>query len=121
MRIHEIITELSEADTGLTFNGLPCTKDCSGNLAGFLKARRDNITNPDQCGTNNGHLSFKNACRKNAADQRDGKYKITPPVRHKGKFQKFQPTVADPRKYHQKKMSEPRPEQNKPDSHTPGY
>jgi hypothetical protein len=111
MRIHEIITEL-------TFNGLPCTKDCSGNSAGFSYSRLHNYTDPDKCRSRNGHPSFLNACRKNAADQRDGKYKIKPPVRgNQGRFQKFQPEKPDRKKFHQKpEVQEPRN-----DSHTMGY
>lgn len=117
MRIHEIITELSEADTGLTFNGLPCTKDCSGNRSGFLFSKINNLQDPDKCRSRNGHPSFLNACRKNAADQRDGKYKITPPVRSRGRFQKFQPEKPDRKKFHQKEPSQ----EITVDKHTPGY
>ena len=116
MRIHEIITELTYS--GLSYNGLPCTKDCSGNRSGFSYAKSHNIKDPDECRSRNGHPSFLNACRKNAADQRDGKFKISPPVRStSGKFQKFQPEKPDRKKFHQKpEVQEPRN-----DSNTTGY
>lgn len=111
MRIHEIITEL-------TFNGLPCTKDCSGSRSGHLWSRKHNIKDPDKCVSNNGHISFSNSCKKNAADQRDGKYKIMPSIRgDKGRFQKFQPEKPDRKKFHQKDPSQ----ETKPDMHNPGY
>lgn len=114
MRIHEIITELTYS--GLSYNGLPCTKDCQGNRAGFFFSKINNIQDPDICRSRNGHPSFLNACRKNAADQRDGKFKISPPVRGlKGKFQKFQPEKPDRKKFHQKEPNQ------EIDKHTPGY
>lgn len=105
MRIHEIITELTYS--GLSYNGLPCTKDCAGNSRGFAWSRQHDIKDPDVCRSNNGHPSFTLACRKNAADQRDGKYKIKPPVRSAtGKFQKFQPEKPDRKKFHQKPVEQ---------------
>jgi hypothetical protein len=116
MRIHEIITELTYS--GLSYNGLPCTKDCSGSKSGFDWSKKHKITDPSNCISNNGHPSFSKSCAKNAADQRDGKFKISPPVRStSGKFQKFQPEKPDRKKFHQKpEVQEPRN-----DSNTTGY
>ncbi len=33
-----------------TFDGYPCTDDCSGHKAGYNWAREKNITDPDDCG-----------------------------------------------------------------------
>ena len=116
MRIHEIITELTYS--GLSYNGLPCTKDCSGNKKGFAVSRQFKMTDPDKCRSANGHPSFTLACRKNAIDQSKGIFRVNPPVRSQsGKFQKFQPEKPDRKKFHQK---EPRQE-IKPDENNPGY
>jgi hypothetical protein len=105
MRIHEIITELTYS--GLSYNGLPCTKDCAGTKRGWEYSREKKLTDPSKCRSNNGHPSFEISCKKNAADQRDGRFKIRPAVRSKsGKFQKFQPEKPDRKKFHQKPVEQ---------------
>lgn len=111
MRIHEIITEL-------TFNGHPCTKDCSGHMAGRNFSLRTRLTDPSKCRSNNNHDSFTWGCKDTAERLKKGHVQIAPTIRgDKGKFQKFQPEKPDRKKFHQKPVEqEPRN-----DSHTIGY
>ena len=111
MRIHEIITEL-------TFNGHPCTKDCSGHMAGRKWVLNHRLTDRNKCRSNNGHGSFTWACQDTADRLKKGHVQIAPTIRgDKGKFQKFQPEKPDRKKFHQKPVEqEPRN-----DSHTIGY
>lgn len=55
-------TELDEAPTGLYFKGSPCTKDCSGHLAGYRWADARGITNDNECGNGISHPSFWTGC-----------------------------------------------------------
>ena len=58
MKAEEILKE------GLMYKGYPCTKDCSGHMAGYAWAQQRNIVNPQELptDTNNsfyeGMLSF---------------------------------------------------------------
>ncbi len=45
MRAKEFLNEQS----GLTFRGFPCTKDCSGHMAGYQWAKIHNIQDPQEC------------------------------------------------------------------------
>ena len=111
MRIHEIITEL-------TFNGHPCTKDCSGHMAGKDFVLRTRLTDPTKCRSNNSHGSFTWACKDTAERLKKGHVQIAPMIRgDKGKFQKFQPEKPDRKKFHQKEPSQ----EITVDKHTPGY
>lgn len=53
MKIREIINEL-------TYHGSKCTKDCSGHQAGDKWARKQGLTNPNQCTSHS--TSFNNGC-----------------------------------------------------------
>jgi hypothetical protein len=53
MKIKEIINEL-------TYQGSPCTKDCSGHKAGDMWARKKGINNTADC--NSHSSSFNNGC-----------------------------------------------------------
>jgi len=57
MRAKEFLNEQS----GLTFRGFPCTKDCSGHAAGYAWAKRYNITDSESCPINV-HNSFHEGC-----------------------------------------------------------
>lgn len=48
------------ANEGLTFNGYPCTVDCSGHRAGYEWADRNWITDPSECW--NHSRSFEQGC-----------------------------------------------------------
>lgn len=52
---------LSAVSQPKTFNGMPCTKDCSGHKAGYEWARKKGVASPDQCGGNSN--SFTEGCR----------------------------------------------------------
>ena len=56
MKINEIITE------GLMYRGYPCTKDCSGHMAGYEWARAHNVSDPAECPIGHSN-SFTEGCR----------------------------------------------------------
>jgi len=45
MKAEEILKE------GLMYKGYPCTKDCSGHMAGYAWAKQRNIVNPQDLPT----------------------------------------------------------------------
>jgi len=49
-----------------SFNGYPCTVDCSGHEAGYNWAIRNGITDPAECTGNS--LSFVEGCRSAAGE-----------------------------------------------------
>ena len=66
MKINEVIQPVKEQ---LMYKGYPCTKDCSGHMAGYAWARQHNITDPDMCPYRPRHPSFYEGCR-SYAEQR---------------------------------------------------
>lgn len=60
MRIAEIVGEATLEEQPLTYKGYPCTKDCSGHMAGYAWAERNNIDDEEYCGGNN---SFWEGCK----------------------------------------------------------
>lgn len=56
-------------DKAPTFEGYPCTKDCSGHRAGYEWAERKNIETPEQCGGRSN--SFTEGCKAWAEQQMD--------------------------------------------------
>ena len=75
MRISELLNEL-------TFQGSPCTKDCSGHAAGYNWQKQRSGTAP--CMSNN--QSFNNGCeiaKKQIADKKVVRPKVRTP---QGKF-----------------------------------
>jgi hypothetical protein len=81
MRLNELLTEL-------TFQGRPCTKDCSGHLAGYQWAMKKAALGAAQS-----HSASFNSGAEVADHQKAAKKTIPPKVRdEKGKFaQKPQP------------------------------
>lgn len=49
-----------------TFNGYPCTSDCSGHEAGYQWAEENSITDPNECSGNSN--SFIEGCESYAED-----------------------------------------------------
>jgi hypothetical protein len=58
---------MTEADAELMYKGYPCTKDCSGHIAGDDWAEKRKITDPKQCpyGSSN---SFWEGCKSQAEE-----------------------------------------------------
>lgn len=56
---------------GLSFHGIPCTKDCSGHRAGYAWAQRKGIDDPASCSGRS--RSFVEGCRIGAVDRAAGK------------------------------------------------
>ena len=83
MKIHEILGE-----SGLTFFGSPCTKDCSGHRAGYEWAKRKGaVTRP-----NSSSNSFNNGAEIRIKHHNAGLNPISTGIRGgKGRYQKFQP------------------------------
>lgn len=96
MKINEIITE---ANTGLTFYGSPCTQDCSGHIAGYKWAKKKALTkkpHPMDPRT----PSFNNGVGIGAAHQEIGRHPISTGIRgQKGQYQKFKPIPRSEYKY----------------------
>lgn len=83
MRAHEFITE-----TGLTFFGSPCTKDCSGHKAGYEWAKRKGVTAPPMSSS----PSFNNGAGIAVKHGQTGRNTISGGIRGaKGRYQKFRP------------------------------
>jgi hypothetical protein len=55
MRATEILKE------GLQYKGYPCTKDCSGHMAGYAWAQQRNLINPADIPTDINN-SFREGC-----------------------------------------------------------
>jgi hypothetical protein len=55
MRATEILKE------GLQYKGYPCTKDCSGHMAGYAWAQQRNLINPADIPTDTNN-SFREGC-----------------------------------------------------------
>ncbi len=60
MKINEVVSAITEQ---LMYKGYPCTKDCSGHMAGYDWARQHNITDPNACPYRPSHPSFYEGCR----------------------------------------------------------
>jgi hypothetical protein len=60
---------LSSGAMAQTFNGYPCTQDCSGHEAGYEWAQRKGITSSTNCGGNS--QSFVEGCRAYAEEQEE--------------------------------------------------
>ena len=94
MKIKDLIEALGGVDEGLTFFGSPCTKDCSGHLAGWNWERRKNKGKRAGSWSN----SFNNGTEIAATQTARGLRPIGPMIRGaKGRFQKFQPAPREPR------------------------
>lgn len=61
MRASEFINEVG-LSRGRTFQGSPCTKDCSGHHAGYIWAKTNGIKNRRLCPFRASHRSFTNGC-----------------------------------------------------------
>jgi hypothetical protein len=59
---------LDEAGNGLIYRGYPCTKDCSGHIAGHMYADYWKITDPGMCPYGNSN-SFWEGCRSASEEQ----------------------------------------------------
>lgn len=67
MKIQEIIQEAP------AFHGRPCTKDCSGNKAGYAWAQKNQISDPAGCAAKS--ASFAQGCGIAVNQQRQQKLK----------------------------------------------
>ena len=57
MKIKDIIGEAGY------YKGYPCTKDCSGHIAGYRWAQRKGIMFPQDCPYRTSHNSFWEGCK----------------------------------------------------------
>ena len=56
----------NRAEAQDSFNGYPCTQDCSGHQAGYEWAQQNGITSPSQCGGSS--QSFSEGCQSYAEE-----------------------------------------------------
>ena len=86
MKLHEFLTE-QQLDE-LTFFGSPCTKDCSGHLAGYKWAKRKGTLSRSNGPSN----SFNNGTEIAINQKAAGLNPISTGIRgDNGRFQKFEP------------------------------
>ena len=62
MRANEFITEEDKVVEALMYRGYRCRKDCSGHMAGYEWAKRNQVTDADQCPYRPSHPSFHEGC-----------------------------------------------------------
>lgn len=80
----------SESPSGLTFFGSPCTKDCSGHIAGYKWAKRKNKLPPVTGDPRT--PSFFNGANINATQRASNIHTISTGIKNRaGQWQKFAP------------------------------
>ncbi len=61
MKVKDIVDE-----AGFSYKGYPCTKDCSGHMAGYAWADARDIDDEDECPYRPTHPSFWEGCKSKA-------------------------------------------------------